>query len=175
MGDLPQPQDHVDTKALADIASCGWHVIKIQEEAGTSGWAFSVGLYHSFGHPEVAIFGLPLSAMHAIINVVGERVASGEKFAGATVASGIVKRYDCAFRDVAKRWYRPFFGYARWLYRGDDFPMVQCLWPDREGRLPDDPRCHAGVLGAQPRLDLETEEAAGVRDLLRSMERESEP
>jgi Domain of unknown function (DUF4262) len=173
MGELPRPEDDADIKTLSDIASHGWHVIKIPEENGTPGWAFSMGLYHSFGHPEVAIFGLPLDRMHTMINLIGELVASGQRLNGGSTSRDILDGYDCAFREVARQWHRPFFGYACWLYRGDDFPVVQCFWPDRDGRAPDDPQCNAAVRGLQPRLHLETVEAAGVRDFLLSMQRDA--
>ena len=173
MTDLPQPEDDADIKALADIKSRGWHVVKVPEEDDTPGWAFSMGLYYSFNHPEVAIFGLPLDRMHAMLNIVGELVASGTRLNVGSSSSDILDDYHCAFRVVAKQWYRPFFGYACWLYRGDGFPMIQCIWPDREGRMPDDPRCLASVRELQPRLDQETAEAAGVLDLLQSLKRDA--
>lgn len=173
MRELPQPRDDADRKVLADIASHGWHVIKVQQPDELPGWAFSMGLYHSYGHPEVVLFGLPLERMHTIINVVGELVASGARLHGGAVSDEVLDGYRCAFLDVNGRWYRPFLGYALWLYRGDEFPVTQCFWPDRDDHLPGDPRCSGAISSLQPRLELETEEAAGVADLLRSMERDA--
>ena len=56
--------DDNDRKLLQDVAEVGWHVVLIAEEAGTPGWAFSVGLYHTFRHPEVVVFGLPLELLY---------------------------------------------------------------------------------------------------------------
>jgi hypothetical protein len=114
----------------------------------------------NFGHPEIAIFGLPLERMHAIINLIGDRIEIGERFDAGSSSTGILQGYTCEFGSVRKVWYAPFFGRAMWLYRGDDFPIVQCLWPDRGGHTPRDPTCDEAIRALQPLLECETEEAA---------------
>jgi hypothetical protein len=42
----------------------GWHVVKILEKHETPGWAFSVGLYKNFNHPEIVVFGLNDEVAH---------------------------------------------------------------------------------------------------------------
>ena len=44
------------------------------------------------------------------------------------------------------------FGYARWCCRGDDFPVLQCLWPDRRGHFPTDPGFPESPRARQPSL-----------------------
>jgi len=50
---LPTP----DAKVLQDIQRVGRHVTGVFASAGEKGpeWAFSIRLFHSFGHPEVII------------------------------------------------------------------------------------------------------------------------
>jgi len=51
-----------DAKVLQDIQRVGWHVTSVfarKEDEGPE-WAFSIGLFHSFCHPEVIVHGLPL-------------------------------------------------------------------------------------------------------------------
>ena len=33
-------------------------------------------------------------------------------------------------------WYRDLFGWATWFYDGATFPVVQCLWPAKDGTYP---------------------------------------
>jgi hypothetical protein len=35
-----------------------WSVTNIREQDQASGWAFTIGLFENFGHPEVTIFGM---------------------------------------------------------------------------------------------------------------------
>lgn len=39
-------------KVFDDVAKHGWHVVKVLEQAKVPGWAFSIGLYKNFKHPE---------------------------------------------------------------------------------------------------------------------------
>ena len=37
------------------------------------------------------------------------------------------------FKMVPKDFYRQYIGYALWFYRSFDFPVLQCVWPDKAG------------------------------------------
>ena len=166
---LPEPEDDGDVKTLSDIASHGWHVIKVPELDSTPGWAFSLGLFHNYGHPEIVVFGLSLDRMHEIVNVIGEMVAEGHRFLPGATSHDVVDGYQCEFREVKRVWYKPFLGYAMWLYRGSEFPVCQCLWPDRNGNSRLSPAFDDKTRALQPVLEFESEEAAGVAALLASM------
>ena len=70
-----------DRKLLDDVEKYGWHVMKVLETAETPAWAYSVGLYKSFGHPEILVFGQDPDLMHFMINTIGEGVQAGKSFA----------------------------------------------------------------------------------------------
>ncbi|MBC7933684.1 MAG: DUF4262 domain-containing protein [Rubrivivax sp.] len=66
--------DASDKKLLSDIKTYGWHILKITPDEESPGFAFSVGLFHSYSHPEIVMFGLNLDTLHEFINL-GSRVA----------------------------------------------------------------------------------------------------
>jgi hypothetical protein len=160
--------DDADRKLLHDVAEVGWHFLVIPEEAGTPGWAFSVGLYHSFRHPEVVVFGLPLKLLGQVIGGIGTAVRGGKVFAAGQDYADILEGVRCAFRPVTPCWYRPFLGYARWFYQGDDFPVLQCLWPDKQQHFPWEPKFKKAWLSAQPLLYESDMVAARAVELMRS-------
>lgn len=71
-----------DLKFLNIVNDFGWHVMKVAPRVGDEGhlWAYSTGLYYSYGHPEILMLNLRLDAMHAIINLIGASVKKGKKF-----------------------------------------------------------------------------------------------
>jgi len=144
-----------DTKVLTDIQSHGWHVVKVfsrQNEKGPE-WAFSVGLLHSFGHPEVIVFGLPLDICMRVVNAIGEQVRAGKRFTTDGEYDDILNApYRCAFRPVEQKYYREYVGYAQWFYEDTPFPLAQCFWPDKAGRFPWDAACSHSIREAQPLL-----------------------
>jgi hypothetical protein len=144
-----------DTKVLNDIQFYGWHVTKVFASGAETEpeWAFSVGLFHSYCHPEVIIFGLKLDICMALVNEIGGQVKVGKKYDVAGEYDDILRDpYKCAFRFVQKQYYHDYLGYARWFYESDPFPTLQCFWPDKAGRFPWDEGCEPFVRDAQPLL-----------------------
>lgn len=73
--------DHHGRKVRADIAEFGWHVVLVLEDEEGPPFAYSIGLQHSFGHPEIIMFGLRHESMHGIINWIGEmRIPQGQGY-----------------------------------------------------------------------------------------------
>lgn len=142
-----------DRKVISDVGDHGWHVALIPEDDEGPGFAFRVGLHENFEHPEVIIFGLAIESMHAIINLIGEEVRKGRRFAAGEAASGIIEAFDVRFREVAPEHYAEFLGTASWYYKGKDYPALQCIWPDRQGRFPWDDDFPHSLRARQPILD----------------------
>ncbi len=143
-----------DQKFLSNIEAFGWNVTKVFKNEGEMGpdWAYSTGLFSSYQHPEIAIFGLALEVMQKIVNNVGHEVKSGTKFQPGTEYREIFARCGCLFRPVLSRYYRDHFGFAIWFYEQDPFPVLQCFWPDKQGKFPWENGCSESARRAQPLL-----------------------
>jgi len=144
-----------DEKTLSDIKRVGWHVVKVFAQPGEDGpeWAFSIGLFHTFQHPEVIVFGLPLEVCAGVINNIGQNVKAGQRYSSGELYADILQDpYKCAFRMVPQAQYTDYVGYALWFYEDDPFPLTQCFWPDKSGLYPWDDSCDHCVRNAQPLL-----------------------
>jgi hypothetical protein len=141
-----------DAKVLSDIKRVGWHWVGVSPRQGGDGphWAFSIGLFHSFNHPEVIILGLPLSVCTQIVNVIGKQIQAGVRYeAGREYGDILQDSFRCAFGAFERAAYRDFVGYALWFYENDEFPLLQCFWPDKQHRLPWDDGCDEYVKNSQ--------------------------
>lgn len=147
------PDDDFDRKLLADVAQHGWHLVGIEDSDEGPGYVFSVGMFHTLGHPEICMFGLSSwQVMGQIINAIGDLVRGGQSFSDWIESNDVVDGYSSMFRTVSPELYREYFGYARWFYEGDDFPMLQCVWPDKAHRYPWDPEYDSQLVLSQPVL-----------------------
>ncbi len=149
---LPIPQDDPERKLLADVREYGWHVLAVGAGDEYPPFGYTIGMYHSFGHPEIIVFGLDVRVMFAIATGIGEHIKSGDRFEDWHESSNILEGYAVCFRNVERRHYRDHFGFARWFYQGDEFPVLQCVWPDAGGRYPWHPQFVAGLAERQPVL-----------------------
>ena len=131
------PEDDYDRKLLHDVKEHGWHLVGIDDEDEGPAYVFSVGIFHTLGHPEICMFGLSSTqTMGQIINGIGDLIKSGQSFDDWEASDEVLEDYSCMFRTVDPKLYREYFGYARWFYEGDDFPMLQCVWPDGDHNYP---------------------------------------
>ena len=138
-----------DKKVLTDISEEGWHITGVfakKDEKGPD-WAFSIGLFHTFGHPEVIVVGLELETCMDVVSEIGKHIKNGKKY-DADI------EYDdkCVFRTVDGKFYQDYVGYALWFYEDDPFPIMQCFWPGKDGKFPWDDGCNAYVKEVQPLL-----------------------
>jgi hypothetical protein len=90
--------------------------------------------------------------MHRMINLIGEEARQGHRFADGEATSAFLEGHDVRFKEVARRHYHEHVGYASWFYKGDDFPALQCLWPDKQGRFPTESGFAEALRPRQPLL-----------------------
>jgi len=133
LGDEAEWDDN-DRNLVSDIQNRGWSVCIIADDAHPT-WAFSVGMWHTFRTPEVAMFGLGAQDMGRWINVIGERIRLGHRFQLDKPEDGVLKDFPVMLRLADDSWYQEFFGYGLWFYQSW-FPLAQVIWPDRQGKFP---------------------------------------
>lgn len=137
-------------KTMKDIERDGWTTISVFAEDDTPPFAYSIG-FQEHDHPEVIVIGLTPVIAHQIIGGLYDRVAAGETFADGQRDSRVLDGYDVMFREMPPDG-RPL-NMARRYYGVDDLPALQIVWPDREGRFPDeegfDPQ-YAGIQDIDP-------------------------
>ena len=150
----PDNSDPADQKFLGQIETYGWNLTNVFRREGQTGpdWAYSTGLFHSYRHAEVMVFGLELDNMQKIINNIGLKIKDGAKFESGNEYQDIFARCGCQFRAVDTGHYEDYLGWAIWFYDSNPFPALQCFWPDREGHYPWDPACSPDVACLQPLL-----------------------
>ena len=143
-----------DKKLIQGIEENGWHVMKVMGEGKDPKFAFSIGLYETFGHPEILFIGLEFELMHILINNIGDDIRSGKKYESGQFYSGILDGFDCLMIDVAKENYLDYLGYAMWYYRrkNKEFPVLQCLYPTVKGIYPWDDKWPKEIKNLQPIL-----------------------
>jgi len=131
-----EPLDEADLEILADVAQLGFHVVAVSFEGEPLGHAFTVGLFRTCDHPEVAIFGLAADVAATAAKRAAERVRGGARIEAGDVVEGIVDGRAVAFRSIVSRHHPAHLGHAVWYHGGARFPALQGVWADVEGHFP---------------------------------------
>ncbi|GGI53576.1 DUF4262 domain-containing protein [Oxalicibacterium solurbis] len=128
--------DKAEQKVLDDIAKFGWHFVSVMEDETHPPHGFTVGLFETFNHPEVLIIGLDAKLMHSMANEIARNLKAGQSISPGDNYPGLITDFDCVLVNVDKAHYQSHVGFARWYYEGNNFPLVQCVWPSNEGLFP---------------------------------------
>ena len=128
--------DADEQTALDNIAKHGCHILHILEEGDYPRFTYSIGIQRQTGQPELIVTGLKRELAIWVVNEYSRRVAEGEVFRPDELYDGFIGNFQVTFKEVEKQHYREYFGWARWLYRGDDFRVLQLIYPSTSGVWP---------------------------------------
>ncbi|WP_397383967.1 DUF4262 domain-containing protein [Prosthecobacter sp.] len=158
---LPKAEDESDRKLLADVQNEGLHVLRILEGEKCPQFCYSVGLYYTFGHPEILVMGLPPDVGHRVLNLAATRIAGGKIFGDYEKTDELIEGFECSFLPISVSQYKDYLGYAIWFYRSlkQPFPALQLVWPDKSGVFPWEEGYDERFFSLQRLLNVENEEA----------------
>lgn len=114
----------------------GWFVALFEADTATPSFAYTIGLWKTFEHPEIIVFGLPTDTMHWMLNDAAELVKAGQAIQLSVDNTDILNNVPVQFRAVDASNIRDYFGYARWFYDYSEFPAIQLIWPDKQAVFP---------------------------------------
>jgi hypothetical protein len=95
-----------------------------------------VGVFDTSGKPEIITVGLLPETAHFVLNEAAKLLRAGIDLTGRH--RDLIGQVDCEFRPVDRKWVTHLMGWALWYYDGDDFPVVQAVYPDLHNRFPED-------------------------------------
>ncbi|WP_210520213.1 DUF4262 domain-containing protein [Hymenobacter terricola] len=136
-----------------DVKKHGWTVCLFEADTATPAFAYTIGLWKNFNHPELIAFGLPLDTMHAILNDAGDIIKAGTPLETTVDNFEILELHPVQFRQVDADNVPDYFGYAQWFYKYESFPALQLFWTDKVGKFPWEPEFDKRYEFDQPLLD----------------------
>jgi hypothetical protein len=172
--DDPSLDEH-ERRVVQDIATYGMHVTRVLPNRDTPGWAFSVGLWHTYQHPEVLVFGLDAGVAHHMLNHIADDIKVGRPFQVEHEYADLLEGVRCMFKPVSPIWHYPFLGWADWFYQHVEYPVLQCIWPDHDQHYPWERGFREEWRWVQPLLFHTNVEAARAAPLLESMGLQHKP
>jgi hypothetical protein len=148
----------LDEVFAEDVQAHGWSLASISDHSPPI--QYTVGLMHTFRHPEVIAFGPEADNGHALFSQLVRHIRAGGSFAEPGVYTVRLggDEYRVGFRRVHPTQYELYLGFAMGFLRGvgriGELEAVQAFWPDAGGKFPFEVGCDLGVYQLQPRLDI---------------------
>ncbi len=154
--------NHFERGMLKNIKKYGWHANGIPSEGSSPDWAYSVGLFAKYGQPELITFGLEIATLHDMISRYADLLQAGKRYGDGAKINGIIPDKVCVLREIHVPWREPLLRSASWYYHYQDYPVLQCFWPDRHGYFPWDDHCNKRSRKVQPLLYEQSVEKTGL-------------
>jgi hypothetical protein len=140
-------------KLYADIEKFGWAVMLLEATDYLPSFAYTVGLWKNYHHPEIISFGLTTKTLHVILNDAGEIVKSGRTIEVGKNYDDFFENNNAQFVHVDSRNIADYLGQAINFYDSSDFPAIQLIWTDRNNNFPWEKDYEAEFEYRQPLLD----------------------
>ena len=145
-------EDAGEQMVLDHIAKYGWHCVNVLAEGHEGPYSFTVGLFHTYQHPELMVYGLKSEIAHKVLSNAVEGLPRGKHLDLNASTDELLVGYSCCFVEVPPSKYYENVGWARWYYCGNSFPLYQIVWPSRDGYFPWHPKASKEFKGCQPVL-----------------------
>lgn len=143
---------------LQNIEKYGCHLALVEPDSYLPGFAYTIGFYGKYNHPEIICFGLHNDLMTALLNHARDLIKQGTTFQPGKPYEGFLKDYTVQFIEVEKEFYADYVGYAGWYYENSfDFPLLQLVWPDKQNLFPWEEDFNPDWKFRQPLLDRDTD------------------
>jgi hypothetical protein len=125
----------------------------VSVEPPRAGYTYTIGFPDHAQFPDVVVFGLRPVAAKGLLGLVADVRRGGAEIPLDVELVGLLDNdLRCRFATVdVLRWGELFTTAASW-YRGESFEVVQLVYPDRNGFLPDEVGFDQRMRLAQPLL-----------------------
>lgn len=143
------------------IETNGWALEPVAAQPDTDpplpGYAYSIGMPAAVSFPDVAVFGLTPVASNGLVTLVADACRGGTEIPlGIELVGLLDNELRCVFAPIDLGEWASLFATAAAWNRGEPQPMVQLLYPDRNGFMPYEAGFEQRLRFAQPvigRLD----------------------
>jgi hypothetical protein len=158
--------DELDRRVIETVLEHGWQVMLVADDAGCShpdhhdhpadddgepgpGFAYTVGLWHRAGHPELLMSGLDHGLMHRALNGIAERIMHGLRLAPGDGLEDVLAGVPVAVEQVSDTGLLETVTWSGWFHRREPEALA-IVWPDRNGLFAWQPGAPAALEERQP-------------------------
>ena len=147
-----------EQRIKADVEKYGCNIVLLECEGYLPSFAYTIGLFKNYKHPEIICFGLSNELFGALLNYAKDLIQEGEILKPNQLYPDFLEGYDVQFLEVKKEHYADYLGYGYWFYGNTfEFPVLQLLWPDKKQLFTYEAGFNPNWQFKQPLLDRNTD------------------
>ena len=160
---MATPEEHAahdaeaEQKIISDVEQYGFHIAQFHGDGYSPSFAYTIGLFKTYGYPELICFGLSLDLLHSVL-WSGKELLDKQPMPDQNIGyPDFLGDYDVRFLTVDKNRYKDYFGYGYWFNGSWNFPALQIVWPDKQSLFPWEEGFNPDWKAGQPLLDRDSD------------------
>lgn len=147
----------IESIISADIENEGCHIVLVEADDYLPAYAYTIGLFPNYQHPEVICFGLSPELLKTLLKDAQKLIKQDKKLIPGYLFPEFLKGHNTQFLRVNPAYYPDYFGLAQRFYNSRNFPALQLVWPDKKNKFPWEAGFNAELKFNQPLLDRNTD------------------
>lgn len=132
----PGRLDEDEHDFVTTVREHGWIETHVSADEEGPDFTYTTGFWLGLKMPEIIIFSIKQDAAQDILGHIYREAQSGVSFPNAVRLSSVFQNVEAVLLPVAKPLYPKYLGWSRWFYGNDDWPCLQLVWPDPNGKFP---------------------------------------
>ena len=126
-------------KIANNVLTRGYHLINVLGDARKEQptVTYSVGLFHTFQHPEIVMFGVPKELSNVVLDTLIKTwvIEQKQNFMAGETYRGLTNR-SAEFTIIPQSLIDTHLTGCRWFYSNNEFPVLECIWGLKSANLP---------------------------------------
>ncbi len=122
-----------------NVLTRGYHLINVLGDARKEQptVTYSVGLFHTFRHPEIVMFGVPKDLSNVVLDTLIKTwvIEQKQNFIAGETYTGLTNR-PAEFTIIPQSLVDAHLTGCRWFYSNREFPVLECIWGLKSAKLP---------------------------------------
>lgn len=121
---------------LVSVKEPGWFIPSIfaDESSGSPAFAYTIGLWHNYKHPELIIVGMPDDVGGAVLNLQGYLIRDeGRQLIAGQSYDDVIDDYAVQCVEAPRPAYETWALSVIWFYeeilKEEPAPVLQIVWP----------------------------------------------
>ena len=135
---LSKPTNDFEEGILKNIKKHGFQYNIISDpDKKEPMFAYTIGFWATYNHPEIIVFGLHSSVVKAIFATMSEHLTKHEKHYELDKSYlEFIEGFECTFKPVPREKSIEYLLSSKWLYGKAEFPVMQLVFQDEDHQYP---------------------------------------